>query len=132
MRLNILGDFDWESKIDQVLKAFSDDNYHAYFQERDYGIGLIGITIVLMCQDPALNLKRRIRLSKKEKKLYVDIMLDLPEMKSVDFIKKKMIISELLLKEIPEVISKYKIDDFDLQQFVEDFQEKFRITSPES
>lgn len=132
MRFNISGDFDWESKIDQVLKAFSDDNYHSYFQERDYGTGLIGITVVFLCHDPALNLKRRIRLSKKEKKLYVDIMLDLPEMKSVDFTKKKMIISELLLKEIPEVISKYKIDDFDLQRFVEDFQKKFRITLPES
>lgn len=132
MRFNISGDFDWESKIDQVLKAFSDDNYHSYFQERDYGTGLIGITVVFLCQDPALNLKRRIRLSKKKKKLYVDIMLDLPEMKSVDFTKKKMIISELLLKEIPEVISKYKIGDFDSQRFVEDFQKKFRITLPES
>ncbi|MFZ6736049.1 hypothetical protein ACO0LG_29285 [Undibacterium sp. Ji42W] len=127
MRLNILGDFDWESNIDQVLKAFSDDNYHSYLQERDYGTGLIGITVVFMCQDPNLNLKRRIRLSKKEKKLYVDIMLDLAQMKSVDLAKKKMIISELLLKQIPEVISKYKIDDFDLQRFIEDFQQKFRI-----
>ncbi len=130
MRFSISGDFDWESNIDKVLDAFSGNNYRSYFQERDYGTGLIGITIIFICQDPALNLKRRIRLSKKEKKLYVDMMLDLPQMKSADLVKKKMIMSELLLKEIPEIVSKYKIDDFDLQRFIEDFQQKFRITLP--
>ena len=57
-------------------------------------------------------------------------MLDLSQMKSADLVKKKMIMSELLLKEIPEIVSKYKIDDFDLQRFIEDFRQKFRITLP--
>jgi hypothetical protein len=123
MRLNLLGDIDWESKVDQVLASLSDSDYRSYFQERDYGAGLVGVTVVLMCQDPALNLKRRIRLSKKEKKLYMDIMLDLAEMKAAaDLATRRRIVFERLLKEVPEVVSKYSISDFDAVRFIDDFR----------
>lgn len=122
MRLNILSDANWESRVDLVLNALSDFNYRSYFQERDYGTGLIGVTVVFMCRDPALNFKQRIRLSKKEKKLYIDLMLDLSEMTSADQTTRQRLVAGQLLKEVPEIISRYKIEDFDRSRFLADFQ----------
>lgn len=45
MRLNILSDANWESRVDRVLDALSDFNYRSYFQERDYSTGLIGVVV---------------------------------------------------------------------------------------
>jgi hypothetical protein len=125
MRVNILGDIYWESKVDKVLDALSDINYWTYFQEREYGEELVGLTIVLMCQEPALDLKQRIRLSKKEKKLYLDIMLDLPEMKRSDQTTRNRIVQKKLLAEVPVIVRKYKLREFDTERFIEDFQQKF-------
>jgi hypothetical protein len=124
MRLNMLGDIDWESKVDKVLDAFSDTGYRTYFQDREYGEELVGITLVLMCKDPELNLKQRIRLSKTERKLYIDIMLDLPEMKRSDQPTRNRIVQQKLLAEVPAIIRKYKLKDFDTERFIKDFQEK--------
>ena len=128
MRFNILGDFDWEARVDQVLDSLSNSGYRSYFEQRDYGPGLAGITVVLMCQAPELNLRRRVQLSKKEKKLYMDIMLDLAEMKRVDRSRRKTLVTERLIREVPEVLSKYKISDFDSARFIEDFRLKFSET----
>ena len=128
MRFNILGDFDWEARVDQVLDSLSKSGYRSYFEQRDYGPGLAGITVVLMCQAPELNLRRRVQLSKKEKKLYMDIMLDLAEMKRVDRSRRKTLVTERLIREVPEVLSKYKISDFDSARFIEDFRLKFSET----
>ncbi|TCV78148.1 hypothetical protein [Sulfurirhabdus autotrophica] len=122
MRLNILGDFDSESGVGQVLDALSDSGYRSYFQEKVYGTGLIGVTVIMMCQDPKLKLKRRVRLSKTDRKLYIDIMLDLLEMKGATPNKRKRIVVERLSKEVPEIVSKYKMDDFDGARFLDDFE----------
>ena len=122
MRLNILSDANSESRVDRVLDALSDFNYRSYFQERDYGTGLIGVTVVFMCRDTALNFKQRIRLSKKEKKLYIDLMLDLSEMTNADQLIRQRIVAGQLLKEVPEIVSRYKIENFDRSRFLADFQ----------
>lgn len=123
MRFNILSDIDWESKVDQPLAALSKLGYFEFFGERNYGDGLHGITVIFMCQDPNLNLKRRLRLSKKEKKLYMDIMLDLPTMKEADSTQRQKIIADRLAVEVPEVLAKYKIDDFDKVRFDTDLND---------
>lgn len=123
MRLNMLADSDWESGLDQVLGEISDLGYRVYFGERDYGAGMVGVTVVFMCQDSALNLKRRVRFAKAEKKLYMDIMLDLPEMKALDRESRKRLVVDRLLSEMPNTIAKYKIDDFDSERFVSDLRE---------
>jgi hypothetical protein len=120
MRFNILSDTFWESKVEEALEELLKLEYFEYFREKFYGEGLLGVTVLFMCQDPSLNLKRRIRLSKVERKLYLDIMLDLPTMKAADPLSRKRIIANLLRKEVPEVISKYKISDFDSSRFIAD------------
>lgn len=122
MRFNILSDIDWESRVDQTLAALAKLGYFEFFGERDYGEDLQGITIIFMCQDPALNFKQRIRLSKKEKKLYMDIMLDLPMMKESSPMQRQRIIAERLYDEVPKIVSKYKLDKFDTEKFVADLR----------
>jgi hypothetical protein len=121
----MLGDFDWESNVDKVLDALSVTNYRGYFHQREYGEELIGITILFMCQDPELNLKQRVRLSKKEQKLYIDIMLDLPQMKQSDQATRNLIAQQKMLAEVPAIIRKYKLKKFDTERFIEDFQQIF-------
>ena len=123
MRFNILSDTHWESKVDQVLDELSGSGYRRNFEEKDYGPGMVGLTVVFMCQNPELNLKRRVKFAKKEKKLYLDIMLDLHNMRAANPELRKKIVAERLLNEVPPIISKYKIDQFDSPRFISDFKE---------
>jgi hypothetical protein len=127
MRLNILGDFDWESRVDHVLNFLNDLDYRSFFQDKSYGDGLLGVSIVVVCQDSSLNLKQRIRFAKKEKKLYVDVLIDLLEMKTATPEGRVSIIAKSLVENIPKVIIKYNFDAFDSVQFIKDFEEKFSI-----
>ncbi len=122
LRLNILADVHWESKIDRVLNELSSFGYRQTFESKDYGAGLKGITVLFICQDVALNLKRRIRLSKKEMKLYMDIMLDLEAMKSASPEERKREVAQRLFNEVPEILGGYKIVDFNRDAFVADLR----------
>lgn len=122
MRFFITSDSYWEAKVESVIDAIDETGYKQFFSEQNYGSSLEGITVVLMCQDPNLELKQRIRYSKKEKKIYLDIMLDLNQILSLDQKSKKRIIAQKLISEIPPIISKYKLDDFNLDKFKNDLQ----------
>ena len=84
MRFNVLSDSDSQAKLDEVLYLLSDLGYRQHFQNIDYGTGLNGVTVVFVCQDPRLDLKRRVRLVRMERKLYLDIMLNLAVMKAAN------------------------------------------------
>ena len=89
---------------------------------KDYGVGLLGVVIVLMCQDPNLSLKKRVSFAKKEKKVYLDIMLDLDQMKQASPEVRKRIVTDRLAEEVPGVLHKYAIPDFDEARFLADFK----------
>jgi hypothetical protein len=78
-----------------------------------------------MCHEPSLNLKQRIRLSKKEKIIYVDIMLDYTLFMKIDQNKRNEIVISKIKNEIPPIISKYKFEDFDLLRFENDLNNIF-------
>lgn len=120
MRFNILSDADWDSKIDKVLDTLSDFGYRRLFEEKDYGDSLDGITVVFMCRNPEHNFKQRIKYSKKEKKVYLDIMLDLNQFRQIEQSERERIVAYKLVSEIPPIIAKYKLPDFDLPNFQED------------
>lgn len=126
-RFNILADFYWESGVDKVLDRLSAIEYRRFFVEQCYGSSLEGITVVLMCQNPDLNLKQRIRFSKKEKKIYLDLMLDLNQFLLIDQRQKERVAAEKLIKEIPVIISKYKLDDFNLSKFELDLKKALSV-----
>jgi hypothetical protein len=120
MRLNLLADFDWESRVDKVLDELDDAGYHEYFEDRDYGPGSIDLTVVFMCQNPALNLKRRIRLSAKERKLYIDVMLNLPLMISASHEERRQMVLDRLLSDVVPVIQSRRLPGFDTARFIAD------------
>jgi|LakMenEpi03Aug12_release.lakeMendotaPanAssembly.Ray.scaffolds.fasta_scaffold587122_2 hypothetical protein len=122
MRFFITCDSFWEAQVDKVIDRIDDTGYKRYFSEQDYGTSLDGITVVLMCQAPNLNLKQRIRLSKKEKKIYLDIMLDLPHFLEIAQKEREKIIVDKLIAEIPSIITKYKLEDFNLMKFETDLK----------
>jgi len=122
MRFNLLSDANWESKIAKVLGALSDFGYRRFFEERNYGSSIDGITVVFMCRDTQLNFKQRIRHSKKEKKIYLDIMLDLDQFKRIEQGEKEKIVAHRLVSEIPSIIAKYKFNDFDIEEFEADLR----------
>ena len=122
MRFFITCDSFWEAQVDKVIDRIDDTGYKRYFSEQDYGTSLDGITVVLMCQAPNLNLKQRIRLSKKEKKIYLDIMLDLPHFLEIAQKEREKIIVDKLIAEIPPIITKYKLADFNLAKFETDLK----------
>jgi len=122
MRLNLLSDAHWESKVDRVLNDLSSSGYRDYFLARDYGSGLSGITVIFMCREASLSFKQRIRYAKSEKKLYIDIMLDLDLMRDADNEERKRIVADRIVNELPRVILAHEIPDFDAASFAFDLK----------
>jgi hypothetical protein len=123
MKLFISSDAHWESRLGQVLDELTDHKFRQHFEGRDYGSGLAGVSVIFMCRDPSNNFKRRIKLSKKDKNLHLDIMLDLPTMKAASPEERKRVVAQRLYDEVPEVLSSYKTPFFDRDAFVTDFRE---------
>ncbi len=121
-KFNIIADIDWESYIDNTLNYLADTGFRRYFLEQDYGSSLNEVVVCLMCQDPDLNLKQRVRLVKKEKILYLDIMLDLNKFRVIDQKERDKIVVEKILTETPEIVKKYKLEDFNLSKFEADLK----------
>lgn len=122
MKFFITCDTFWEARVEKVIDLLDDTGYKNYFYNQDYGSSLEGITVVLMCKNANLNLKQRIRYIKKEKKLYLDLMLDLEQFLIIDMKDKERIIVNKLISEIPIIISKYKLDDFNSIKFEKDLK----------
>lgn len=121
MHLRITSDANSESGVGQVVDEMSGPT-RRHFASENYGGGLLGFVIVLMCRNPELNFRRRLRFARKEKTVYMDVMLDLERMRSAEHERRKRIVVERLAQEIPEVLSKYSIRDFDEARFVEDLK----------
>jgi hypothetical protein len=122
MRFSLLCDTEHGVGVDKVMFKFSDLGLRRFFEERNYGDTLMGITIVLICIDPALKLKQRIRHAKKEKKLYMDIMLDLNQFKQITQEQRELLVAEKMRTEIPPVLKKYKFEQFDVDAFETDLR----------
>jgi hypothetical protein len=121
MRLMVVCDANEESGVGQVVYDICGPTLQ-HFHPKNYGDGLSGLGVVLMCRDPELNFKRRIRFSRKEKTIDMDVMLDLTQMRQADHDVRKRIICERLIEEIPAVVRKYSITDFDDVLFEQDLK----------
>jgi len=124
MHFRVTGDSNEESGVSAVVIEWSGPA-RLFFLEKNYGVGLEGIVVVLMCRDPRLDFKRRVRLDRKEMKLYVDVMLELGVMTGLDHDERKRLIVARLLAELPPIIGKYQLRDFDCTAFMEDLRTWF-------
>lgn len=125
MRFTILYDSWWEARIDKVTYHLSDLGYRHFFDDRNYGSSLEDIVLCLMCSGYEHVLKRRIRQSKKEKILYIDIMLDLSQFKTISQEQRNQIVIDKILDEVPTIVKKYKFKDFDTAKFESDLKAIF-------
>ena len=121
MHLRITSDANAESGVGEVVFEISGPT-RKHFVSKDYGVGLLGVAVVLMCRNPELNFQRRLRFARKEKTVFMDVMLDLEQTRHADHERRKRIVVERLAEEIPAVLRKYSIQDFDEARFAEDLK----------
>ena len=120
MDCTILGDCDHDSGLPDVLLWLSCPEQEEAFA-RDYGEGLDSIVIDLVCSKHIVDVKPRIRHAKKEKRLYMDIILVYAEFVSATAERRKEIVLKRLLEDVPRVVRKYKFSDFETEGFISDF-----------
>jgi len=125
MRLNILADAEWQSGIGEVITWLAATRYWDEFEVGEYGDGLNELAIFLICRDPELKFKRRIRHLKKERKIYMDVMLELDQFVRAKFVERRKFVVDALLTEVPTVVAKYSIVNFDTERFIRDFSNRF-------
>jgi hypothetical protein len=132
MRFNILGDFSHESEMDIVLDFLSKTKYRDFFFEREYSEVLKGITLILMCRDNEYNFKQRIRYSKIEQKLYIDLMFDNNQFVKLEQSERNEIVIEKILSDVVPIVKKYKFLNFKIDEFEKDLIKIFKGTSKNS
>ncbi|MFD1437928.1 hypothetical protein [Acinetobacter terrae] len=120
-RLLVTSDSNSETGVADANLSLTANGFYKFIEEQDYGNTLNSLVIIFMCRDPELHFKQRIRYSRKKQKLYMDIMLDYqtfvimtPEQRVSELCKK-------LLTEMPPIVQKYKITDFDLDKLISNF-----------
>ena len=121
MNFSITGDIDAKSGVGDVIYSFAGPT-RRHFSSLKYGDGLSGIAVILMCQDPALALKQRVRHSKKEQRLYIDVMLSLLKMESALPPERKKIVFHEIISQTGALLAKRKIADFDYDHFLSDLR----------
>lgn len=121
MHLRITSDANAESGVGQVVDEISGPT-RRHFVPKDYGVGLLGVAVVLMCRNPELDFQPRLRFARKDKTVFMDVMLDLEQMRKAEHELRKRIVIEQLTEKIPPVLRNYSIRDFDEARFVEDLK----------
>ncbi len=111
-KFQLLSDTDSESGILIAKQQITSNGFNKYITSENYGSDLNGIVIILMCRKPEIVFKKRLRLSKKEKVLYMDIMLDYDLFNNMTFEQRITQICKTLLVELSQVLKKYKFQDF--------------------
>jgi hypothetical protein len=111
-KFQLLSDTDSESGILFAKQQITSNGFNKYITSENYGSDLNGVVIILVCRKPEIILKKRLRLSKKEKMLYMDIMLDYDLFNNMEFEQRVTQICKTLLVELSQVLKKYKFEDF--------------------
>ncbi|PYJ51171.1 MAG: hypothetical protein DME83_07865 [Verrucomicrobia bacterium] len=124
MHFRVTADTNQESGVGAVVDELSGPT-RKHFVPRDYGSGLPRLCVVLICRDPHLDFEKRVRFSKKDQTLYMDVILHLPEMIPLTHDERRRVILQRLELEIPEVLTKYEFRDFDRARFESDMHDWF-------
>ena len=125
MHLRITSDANEESGVGDVVDELS-GRTRQHFVPRDYGSGLPRLCVVLMCRDPHLAFKQRVRCSKEDQTLYMDVMLHLPDLIPLRHDERRSVIIHRLEQEISSVLTKYAFQDFDRPRFETDLRDWFK------
>jgi hypothetical protein len=82
-----------------------------------------------MCRDPELDLKQRVRFSKKDQTLYMDVMLHLQEILARSTEERFIFIAKNITTEIFMILNKYKFKNFEHKIFVQDLNTWYKSTA---
>jgi hypothetical protein len=118
IRFLITADANSETGVGEASIFMTSSGFYKFIEQQNYGLSLKGLCVIFMCRAPELEFKQRIRYSKKDQKLYFDLMLDYNQF--VDMSDEQRV-SEMcikLLEEMPPIVKKYKFSDFDLDKFM--------------
>jgi len=116
MKLSLLSDINWETKIDHAIKVVDT----ASLVDLNYGQSLSALVVVLNCREPELGHKQRVRFAKAINTLYVDIMLDLPFFVLATHVERRRAIFEQVIGQLRAVFQKRGLKDFDYERFLLD------------
>ena len=116
MRLNLLSDINWESKVDHAIKVVDT----ASFADVHFGKGLSALVAVLNCREPELGHKQRVRLTKATNTLHIDVMLDLQFFVQATHAERRKAIYEHVTGQVRTVLEKRRLKDFELERFLAD------------
>jgi hypothetical protein len=119
LKVSVLSDANWESKLDHAMRPLE---LRSYFEGRDYGSGLSGIVVVLMCRDPGLPFEQRIQMVQATGCLYVDVMLPLPAFASATHAMRRQLLADALVDEVLGVLERKKPKRFDAPRFTGDLR----------
>ena len=125
-KFQLLSDTSSNSGVLVAKQQITSNGFYQFIESKDYGNDLSGIVVVLMCYEPEIEIKQRIRFSKKEKKIYMDIILDYHEFVSMTNEQRIYSICQKLLEKMPPIIKKYKFSDFDLDKFMNNLSYWFK------
>lgn len=123
MEFFVTQDADITAGLDSFLNVLRSNGFESDFLPKQYNDLGTDLGIVLMCRQPYHRFKQRIRHSKKDNTLYIDLMLELAEMASMPPTEKISFIARKMLVELPPIISKYRKLDFDILRFSRDLRE---------
>ncbi len=115
-----------EARFDKVLAAFQVAKFDSAFERKKYGESLNEVAFVLVCYTPIEELKQRIRMDRKERVLYIDLMFDLQDVLQVAIEIRHQLVAKKILAEVPFILAKYKFPNFDLIDFIKDLETFFR------
>lgn len=124
-KFQLLSDTDSESGILIAKQQITSNGFNKYITSENYGSDLNGIVIILICRKPEIVFKKRLRLSKKEKVLYMDIMLDYDLFNNMTFEQRITQICKTLLVELSQVLKKYKFQDFKSNELIKKLENWF-------
>jgi len=119
MRVGMSYDANKEARLDEVIRG-ANASLGVFFSDRFYDDSGMNLFVVLMCRDPKLNFQKRIRLSRSDNTLYIDVMLDVTLMSAIDVESGRAIVARKMLEDIPIAIQTKRSIDFDSSRFIAD------------
>ena len=86
----------------------------------NYGSSIKRLRVILFCHE--FEWKPRIRFTKNDKILGIDVIVDYTAMCKASFSERKLIVGQRMMADLAQVIAKYKFEDFDLPRFLLDLE----------
>jgi hypothetical protein len=85
------------------------------FDQRDYGPGIKGVAVVLVCQPGEV--KRRVRLARSDQRLFLDVVLELDRAVALPLPERVRWLADRLAAEVPDTVDSFELPAFDGERF---------------